>query len=316
MKSTGIGSLPHHNVDSALDYSFRHDLPFLPQLPLKNPEEMMVYQTLFGFPGLTIFEGKPILNLKEYVKKRDATFSILEKALSANNYESFLPTPTEYSCFAPFLFELQERNCSEAKIQITGHLTSGLVLMLEDGEALKDYPQILNDVYKWTMAKGLALIQSLKQKNIKPILFIDEPILTIFKERDPRFISGLSEISMLTFCFKKAGAEVGLHCCGNTVWSKVLELPLDYLSFDVLLSGQEILMAKKYLQSYLERGGKLALGLLPTQMLDQASTPVNIKELLAPFLFTKPTLVSCACGLGLKTPEQAEIFLNHLKEST
>ncbi len=51
---TGIGSLPHHNVDAALQYSFRHDLPFLPQVPRRNPWEYMLPQALEGLAGLSV----------------------------------------------------------------------------------------------------------------------------------------------------------------------------------------------------------------------------------------------------------------------
>src|SRR4051812_27742352 len=50
--TTGIGSLPHHNVDAALDFSFRHGIPFLPQIPIRNPWEYMIAQALEGIPGL------------------------------------------------------------------------------------------------------------------------------------------------------------------------------------------------------------------------------------------------------------------------
>ncbi|MFZ4714802.1 MAG: hypothetical protein ACOYL6_13880 [Bacteriovoracaceae bacterium] len=314
MKTTGIGSLPHHNVDSALNYSFRHDLPFLPQLPLKNPAEMMVFQTLFGFPGLELIHDKPILNLKKYVKTRNASMELLEKSLHDDNYEAFLPTPTEYSAFAPFIFELQERNSKEAKVQISGHLTNSLVLSLEDGESLKDYPQILSDIFKWTMVKGLALIQVLKKKAIKPVIFIDEPILTIFKSSsDPLFITGISELTMLALCFRKNGAVVGMHSCGNALWKNVLDLPLDYLSFDCKLSTTQVLQEEDSVNNFLKGGGKLSLGLLPTQMFDQGEAEVNPEELLRPWeKHQNETLLTCACGLGLKTPEKAELFLSLL----
>ena len=49
---TGIGSLPHHNVDAALEHSLRMGIPFLPQIPIRNPWEFMIAQALEGMPGL------------------------------------------------------------------------------------------------------------------------------------------------------------------------------------------------------------------------------------------------------------------------
>lgn len=35
-QTTAIGSLPHHNVDAALAFSFQLGIPFLPQIPIRN----------------------------------------------------------------------------------------------------------------------------------------------------------------------------------------------------------------------------------------------------------------------------------------
>src|SRR5689334_4029468 len=51
--TTGIGSLPHHNVDSAIEFAFRFGLPFLPQIPIRHPGEFMLPQALDGLPGMS-----------------------------------------------------------------------------------------------------------------------------------------------------------------------------------------------------------------------------------------------------------------------
>src|SRR5215210_6594470 len=54
--TTAIGSLPHHNIDSALAFSFQASIPFLPQIPIRNPWEFMIAQALDGMPGLQVDE--------------------------------------------------------------------------------------------------------------------------------------------------------------------------------------------------------------------------------------------------------------------
>jgi hypothetical protein len=315
VKTTGIGSLPHHNVDSALDYSFRHDIPFLPQLPLKSPKEFMVYQTLFGFPGLELIEKDPVLNLKNYLKLRDSYKLKAQKALKTNSYEEFLPTPEEYSAFAPFLFELQERHSKVAKIQISGPQTLSYVLTLNDRESIREYSLIKNDLLEWTMLKGLALIEAMTKIGIKPILFMDEPILSLIKSDDALFATALSDLTILINAFKKMGAKVGLHCCGNTNWTSLLKLNLDYLSFDHSLSGKEILKSKNEMQFFHISQGQFSVGILPTDLFDENSNPFSlddqgqIKE-----IWGNEILLTCACGLGLKSAEKAEKFLATLKE--
>ena len=44
MKTTQIGSLPFTDITEALDFSFKHSLPFVPDLPNINPDEFMLEQ--------------------------------------------------------------------------------------------------------------------------------------------------------------------------------------------------------------------------------------------------------------------------------
>src|SRR5438046_1915242 len=70
--TTGIGSLPHHNVDAALAFSFRAGIPFLPQIPVRNPWEYMLPQALEGLPGLmTEKDGTIRLNLEVWKSRRE-----------------------------------------------------------------------------------------------------------------------------------------------------------------------------------------------------------------------------------------------------
>src|SRR5436190_470200 len=68
--TTGIGSLPHHNVDAAIEFSFQMGIPFLPQIPISNPREFMIAQALDGLPGLTIEkDGSAVLDVTRWASQ-------------------------------------------------------------------------------------------------------------------------------------------------------------------------------------------------------------------------------------------------------
>ena len=50
----------------------------------------------------------------------------------------------------------------------------------------------------------------------------------------------------------------------STDWSAVLNLPIHYLSLDASLSLQSLLQRGDELRGFIERGGRLALGVVPT----------------------------------------------------
>ena len=95
--TTGVGSLPHHYVDAALEYAFRFDVPFLPQIPVRHPKEFMIVQALEGLPGLTTGEkGEATLNFQVWEKEASILDAKLIQAFKLaendnNAFEAFEP---------------------------------------------------------------------------------------------------------------------------------------------------------------------------------------------------------------------------------
>ena len=52
--TTGIGSLPHTQLELGLQMALQVDIPFCPQLPVGHPTELMIAEALEGLPGLSV----------------------------------------------------------------------------------------------------------------------------------------------------------------------------------------------------------------------------------------------------------------------
>ena len=104
---TGVGSLPHPNSDSALKHVFQYDIPFVPQLPRLDNQESMLFQSLDGFPGITLNKNGT-LNLEESD----------QKALT-----NYFPHRSSFHALKPFIFELRERESKVAKFELAGPFT-------------------------------------------------------------------------------------------------------------------------------------------------------------------------------------------------
>ena len=333
--TTGIGSLPHHNVDAALEYSFRLGIPFLPQIPLRNPWEYMIAQALDGLPGLQAeTDGTVKLNSEiwkshasEFGEKLDLAF----RSTRPDAFEAFEPTASTSSSWLPFLWELRERKIKRAKIQIAGPMTCQWVLKLKDDSPLESHTELAGQIYKLVLAKSLAMTRKLRQEGISPILYLDEPALYGFTRSNPKHLLGIQELKILIQTLKKENVQVGLHCCSNTDWSSVLDLGLNILSFDTALSLDHLLDDKHRgnVEKFMQAGGKLSLGVVPTsrssayglhaldvkdlfsELLDALamhweSRPDLVQKLLTEAIFTP------ACGLALHSPQDAEFILETL----
>jgi hypothetical protein len=95
------------------------------------------------------------------------------------------------------------------------------------------------------------------------ILFFDEPSLSSFGSA----FSSLNRedvVHSLNECFDAVKGLKGIHCCGNTDWSVLLSMNLDILSFDAYGYLETLSLYPKELKAFLERGGILAWGIVPT----------------------------------------------------
>lgn len=327
-----IGSLPHHNIDAALAFSFQMDIPFLPQIPIRNPWEYMIAQALEGMAGLEVEkDGSVSLDLNVWQGRSHALNERLLAAFSTMSvrpdaFESFEPSAATSSGWQPFLWELSERGAKLAKIQIAGPLTAQWALAAKDGSSISRNNEVTSQIYKLVLARALAMCRRLQRGGIQPVLYLDEPALYGFSAADGRNALALHELKIIVQALRKEGVIVGLHCCSDTDWSAVLALDLNLLSIDAGLSLKSLLQYNVPLDHFLRAGGKLSLGVIPTtrsienplrktdpkaihaEVLDSLESafalwPGRAKEILRDSLYTP------ACGLALLSTSDAENVL-------
>ncbi len=319
--TTAIGSLPHHNVDAALDFSFRFSLPFLPQIPIRRHAEYMIPQALDGLPGLEVSEeGSADLNLDLWAPRAreldDALLDCFSRASDDDAFARFEPKPQSYSCFQPFLWELGERKAKLCKMQLAGPLTSQWSIRVKGSSRGKDWTDVGSQVYRLVLARSIAMVRAAKRQGIETVFFFDEPGLFGLNPGHLRHALGLSELGLSVKTLRKEGAKVGIHCCSDTAWDALFALELDVVSLDVGLSMGSVL-ASPGLPGFLDRGGVLSLGIIPTlkgkvgetdhlveafaKTLKASSLDPRHRERLARTSWLTP-----ACGLALHTPDEVE----------
>ncbi len=350
--TTGIGSLPHHNVDAALAFSFQLGVPFLPQIPIRNPREFMIAQALDGLPGLQVAPDGSIRLDADAWRNGQAEFGVrLEQAFARSGedreaFSAFEPLPESSLSWQPFIWECAERRVSDAKLQLAGPLTSQWAIHTTNpvsGSTPDPHPGLLTQIYRLVLARALGMTRRLGETGARPWIFLDEPGLFGFNPQNPRHRLALEELRLLIQTLRKDGAQVGLHCCSNTHWPSVLGLGLDFLSIDTSLSLESLLGLKGDTQApqnrddrehagqdllqFEKQGGKLALGVIPTGSpeLIHSLRPREVYQRLEETTYRglgrevghrllDQSLYTPACGLGLQSVGDAEMVLDLLAE--
>ena len=267
--ATGIGSLPHRDESEAfrliLDYF--PQIPFWPQLPKRSFLEGMVVQYSEGFPSLKWDQNEQrvwIDTSSGFDKKVETFYQWLEEGA----LEPFRMTETFSKGFRIIEDLSRDKRREQVRCikgQITGPITFGLALADEERKPIFYDPTLRDILIKHLSSKARWMEKRFQDllPGAKTILFFDEPSLSSFGSA----FSGLNRedvLNALNECFHAVRGLKGIHCCGNTDWNLLLETDLDILSFDAYGYLEPVSLYAPKLRSFLERGGILAWGIVPT----------------------------------------------------
>jgi methionine synthase II (cobalamin-independent) len=329
--ATLVGSLPHEDHQRALGLVFQQmvEIPVWPQLSPYVPEQMMV-QFNEGLPGLVRrdnrtlfitsapdFEEELLKFYEEYLAASDG-----ELPLDQSRFRLGDDTGKTFFAFLERLEQQQPRPFA-LKGQITGPftLTAGLK---DEKDQLALYDSRLRDVVVKTLAlKAQWQVELLARYGLPIIVFIDEPALAGFGSS--AFISVSAEdittmLDEVVSHIHKAGGLAGIHVCANTDWSLFFGSTLDVINFDAYTYFDRFALYRQDLVPYLDRGGLVAWGIVPTldvDSLEQENTESlvsrwrqQVEQLVDNHLSLETifhqSIITPSCGCGTLTEALAE----------
>ena len=267
--ATGIGSFPHKDEREVFRLIFEDfsEIPFWPQLPKRSFLEGMVVQYSEGFPSLRKDERKQTV----WVDTSQGFDQEVERFYQWVENREFGPfrITEDFAIGLGILKDLaSEEHRKEIKYikgQITGPITFGFSLTDQDKKPIFHDPTLKDILIKHLSSKARWMEKRFNDllPGIKTILFFDEPSLSSFG-------SGFSSLNReevilsLNECLNAIKGLRGIHCCGNTDWSMLLSTDIDILSFDAYGYLKTVSLYPRELRTFLERGGILAWGIVPT----------------------------------------------------
>ena len=333
MLSTAIGSFPHTDPIACCQYIFKSfpEIPLWPQLSSLGLRENMYIQFSEGLPFVKIDEGKKRMFFQipndtttglerfyERVLEED-----LENFATSNNYSNGL-----YAFLN--LIEKDKAYISSAKYlkgQIIGPISFGLTVTDQNNKSIFYIDEMRDVIVKGLVMKAKWQIRELKNYFPQVILFVDEPYLVSLGSafvslEKQEVIQYLNEV----ICgIHDEGAIAGIHCCGNTDWSVLMETDVDILSFDTYGYLDTLSLYTKELTRFLERGSVLAWGIVPTSdkafqeddrsLADRLAKGIKIlvQKGLDEEKLLGTSLITPSCGTGTLPVELAERIIELTK---
>ncbi|MBN2418301.1 MAG: methionine synthase, partial [Deltaproteobacteria bacterium] len=213
------------------------------------------------------------------------------------------------------------------KGHITGPVTFAASVKDEEGKAILGNPELLEAFTKGLAIKALWQVKELQKTGKKTIIFIDEPYLSGFGsafspiERH-EVISLLKEV--FDYLKEKTDTLIGIHCCGNTDWSMIVDAGPDIINFDAFSFLDYFLLYPNDITRFIKGGGTIAWGIVPTGDRAGQGNPDNLYERLNKGLEAlynlglnkdqvhAASILTPACGMGTMKEKDSDEALNLL----
>ncbi len=278
--ATAIGSFPYETTGQALDLIFASipDAVVWPQMPKTGLTEQMEIQYSEGMPRAVIDREKGRMYFdttgdysEEFAAFYENYMAAMEPDGGAGDFTAMTISP-EYS---KGIYALESRLKASGgkrpfiKVHTTGPCSFALTVVDENKRAI-----YYNEEFRDVIVKALAMkcrwqIQKFRQYAEQVICFIDEPILSAFGSST--YISVKREdvvalIAEVVDAIHEDGALAGVHCCGNTDWSILIDAGVDMVNFDAFGFGETIALYPDSVKGFVEKGGLLAWGIVPTSI--------------------------------------------------
>ncbi len=304
---TMIGSLPHTDPSRAcsLVAGCLKQIPAWPQLPNRSFKEHMSAQFSQGFPGIVVGENSiRIDRSRDWDKPLEALYA----AYLAGDVSKY-PVTAEYAAGLHRFLTLDNLEPLAVKGQLTGPITWGLSVTDDDGKAVL-YDEMLSDAAaKLLRLKAGWQEQALRKFSDNTIIFVDEPAMSSYGSA---FFSLPRErvTSLLEEVFGGISGVKGIHCCGNTDWSILLDTSAEIISFDTYNYARSLGLYPAEVARFLDRNGTIAWGIVPSDEKQLAGETVSslrerLEEAMATFTrkgiaferLISQGLITPSCGL-------------------
>jgi methionine synthase II (cobalamin-independent) len=331
--ATAIGSLPHQSPEAACRVILDSipEIPIWPQLPATDFRESMEIQYSEGLPGVVL----DLVGRRMHFDTSGDITSGLEKF-----YENYMAENLDYFKISPSfsrgIYEMERILTAHKpavvryfKNHVTGPITVGLGRTDGNKRSIY-YNEMMRDVVvKGTEMKARWMLSRFRALGVPQLCFIDEPILSAFGSSTYVSVQRSDVVQYLRdviAAVHKEGGLAGIHCCGNTEWTILVDAGADVISFDAFDYGETIAYYHGPMKDYLERGGVLAWGIVPTSTKIAAETPESLLGRLSSAvdnlagkgvpksLIWEKCLVTPSCGTGSLPVDISEKVFAYLGE--
>jgi hypothetical protein len=322
--ATGVGSLPYRELHLALEQVWKTlpQAPHWPQLPQRGAESSFVGQYLRGLVEAGVIAGfeQPRFQVEapDWVERMARFYELYlgaeageEKALEQYGF-----TPDGGFGFEGFCEELTQKGTRDAillKGQLSGPVTLGMQITDMNRRAC-----YYDETQREMLVKTLGMharwqTRRLVQFGLPVLMSIDDPSLYGYGASTHVTLNReilISDLNEIADGILEEGGIPGAHVCAGMDWTLLFDSKVQVVNFDAYEYMMSMVVLAEPLQKFLERGGVISWGIVPTSHKAwnesveslQARLENNIKDLVKRGVdetrLRQQSLLTPSCGTG------------------
>jgi len=326
LQTTAMAVMPHKDVVRALDLALTMDIPFWPQLPHVSYTEDMYVQAAEHFPGILLdMENRTLrFSMEKFIIEFEETMAHFDEP-------EYFDISKEYSVVYHRFLEMDLSDRPAIRGQLEGPISFGFNILDQDKRPILFEDTVRSFMLEFMSKRINVQLERLKQMNSNAFMFVDEPGLQFLFSALSGYDSTKAKSDMEDF-FAMIQRPRGIHLCGNPDWDFLLGLDLDILSLDVYQNGEIFASYSKSIKRFLDRGGVIAWGIVPTnfepfeaetintlgERLEEVWNSLANKGIDREFLISRSLISPATCCLvnpdGEKTVEKAFKVVTELSQ--
>lgn len=326
LQTTAMAVMPHKDVVKALDLALTMDIPFWPQLPHVSYYEDMYVQAAEHFPGILLdMENRTLrFSMEKFIIEFEETMAHFDEP-------EYFDISKEYSVVYHRFLEMDLSDRPAIRGQLEGPISFGFNILDQDKRPILFEDTVRSFMLEFMSKRINVQLERLKQMNSNAFMFVDEPGLQFLFSALSGYDSTKAKSDMEDF-FAMIQRPRGIHLCGNPDWDFLLGLDLDILSLDVYQNGEIFASYSKSIKRFLDRGGVIAWGVVPTNFEPFEAETINTlgerleevwnflanKGIDREFLISRSLISPATCCLinpdGEKTVEKAFKVVTELSQ--
>ena len=200
-----------------------------------------------------------------------------EETMAHFDEPEYFDISKEYSVVYHRFLEMDLSDRPAIRGQLEGPVSFGFNILDQDKRPILFEDTVRSFMLEFMSKRINVQLERLKQMNSNAFMFVDEPGLQFLFSALSGYDSTKAKSDMEDF-FAMIQRPRGIHLCGNPDWDFLLNLDLDILSLDTYQNGEIFASYSKSIKRFLDRGGIIVWGVVPTNFEPFEAENINTLE--------------------------------------